>query len=95
MASSWISSHFAALNLFDIAGSRHELLNIGICDAYLPHFRNDDGDNPTQHSRDFHDFILEMGVHHEDVIIKLFMMYLEGDTRKWYKRLPLGTISLS
>lgn len=33
-----------------------------------------------------------MGVHHEDVLMKLFMVLLEGDVRKSYRRLPHSAI---
>lgn len=62
-------------------------------DAHMPHFRNDGGDNMAQHLRYFYEFIPKMGVHHEYILMKLFIMSLEGDTRKWYRRLPPSTIS--
>ena len=37
--------------------------------------------------------MLQLGIFHEDVFMKMFMIPLEGDDRKWYKNLPPGSIS--
>jgi len=34
-----------------------------------------------------------LGIHHEDVLMKMFMYSLEGDAREWYRSLPLASIS--
>jgi hypothetical protein len=59
----------------------------------LPRFREDDDDFPTQHLIDFHKCMRQLGIFHEDVLMKMFMISLEGDARQWYKALPPGSIS--
>jgi hypothetical protein len=34
----------------------------------------------------------ELNIHHEDVLMKLFMFLLERDARLWYKDLPHSSI---
>jgi hypothetical protein len=35
----------------------------------------------------------QWGIHHEDVLMKMFMYSLEGDAREWYRSLPPASIS--
>jgi hypothetical protein len=49
-------------------------------------------DNPAQHLFEFHKLMDELNVHHEDVLMKLFMFSLERDARLWYKSLPHSSI---
>jgi len=63
-------------------------------DAYLPYFQNNEGDNTTQHLKYFHNYKPNRILHQEDVLMELFMMSLEYDARKWYRRLPPSTIYL-
>jgi hypothetical protein len=37
--------------------------------------------------------MLQLGVLHEDVLMKMFMYSLEGDSRQWYMSLPPSIIS--
>jgi hypothetical protein len=59
----------------------------------LPRFREDDDDCPTQHLIDFHECMNQLGIYHEDVLMKMFMTSLEGDARQWYKSLPTDSIA--
>jgi hypothetical protein len=58
----------------------------------LPKFGEDEDDNPGQHLFEFHKLMEELNVHHEDVLMKLFMFSLEKDARLWYKSLPHSSI---
>jgi hypothetical protein len=35
----------------------------------------------------------QLGIHHEDVLMNMFMYSLEGDAREWYRYLPPASIS--
>jgi hypothetical protein len=35
----------------------------------------------------------QWGIHHEDVLMKMFMYSLEGDAREWYRSFPSASIS--
>ena len=69
-----------------MAGSPHELRDIDIGDAYLPCFHDDEDDDRVTHLIELHNYIPKMGVHHEDILMKLLMTSLEADTKKWYKK---------
>jgi hypothetical protein len=58
----------------------------------LPKFGEYEDDNPGQHLFEFHKLMEELNVHHEDVLMKLFMFSLEKDARLWYKYLPHSSI---
>jgi hypothetical protein len=49
-------------------------------------------DNPAQHLFEFRKIMDKLNVHHEDVLMKLFMFSLERDVRLWYKSLPHSSI---
>jgi hypothetical protein len=56
-------------------------------------FREHRDDNPTEHLLVFHEFMHQWGIHHEDVLMNMFMYSLEGYSREWYRSLPLASIS--
>ena len=60
---------------------------------YLPIFRERKEDNPTQHLHEFHELMHQWGIHHEDVLLKMFIFSLAGDAREWYFSLPPANIS--
>jgi hypothetical protein len=35
----------------------------------------------------------QLDIHHEDILMKMFMYSLEGDVRQWYRTLPASSIS--
>jgi hypothetical protein len=45
----------------------------------LPKFREDKDDNLADHLLEFHEVMHQLGIHHEDVLMKMFMYSLEGD----------------
>jgi hypothetical protein len=60
---------------------------------YLSIFRERKEENPTQHLHEFHELMHQWEIHHEDVLLKMFMFSLVGDARGWYHSLPLASIS--
>jgi hypothetical protein len=58
-----------------------------------PRFRGDDHDHPTQHLNDFHQYMDHLDIHHEDVLLKMFMYSLEGEARQWYRSPHVSSIS--
>lgn len=48
--------------------------NIYIWDKYISQFQEGIDDDPTQHLIEFHGCIHKIGIYHEEVLIKLFMM---------------------
>jgi hypothetical protein len=60
---------------------------------FLPRFREHRDDNPAEHLLEFHELMHQWGIHHEDVLMNMFMYSLEGDAREWYRSLPPASIS--
>jgi hypothetical protein len=60
---------------------------------YFPIFREHKDDNLAQHLHEFHELMHQWGIHHEDVLLKIFMFSLAGDAREWYFSLPPTSIS--
>jgi hypothetical protein len=60
---------------------------------YFPIFREHKEDNPAQHLHEFHELMHQWEIHHEDVLLKMFMFSLAGDAREWYHSLPPTSIS--
>ena len=48
---------------------------------FLPRFRGDGHDHPAQHLIEFHQYMEQLNIDHEDVLLKMFMYSLEGDAR--------------
>ena len=49
---------------------------------FLPIFRGDGHDHPAQHLIEFHQYMDQLDIHHEDVLLKTFMYYFEGNSRQ-------------
>jgi hypothetical protein len=60
---------------------------------FLPRFREHRDDNPIEHLLEFHELMHQWGIHHEDVLMNMFMYSLEGDAREWYRSFPPASIS--
>jgi len=60
---------------------------------WLPIFRGDEDDYHAQHLIYFHEYMIRLGILHEDVLMKMSMYYLEGDAQQWYMYLPPSSIS--
>jgi hypothetical protein len=60
---------------------------------FCPRFREHRDDNPAENLLEFHELMHQWGIHHEDVLMKMFMFSLAGDAREWYHSLPPTSIS--
>jgi hypothetical protein len=60
---------------------------------YLPIFRERKEDNHAQHLSEFHELMHQWEIHHEDVLMKMFVFSLAGDSHEWYHSLPPASIS--
>jgi hypothetical protein len=80
--------NFSAIPGFpNVVPSPHELGD------YFPIFGKCEDDNPAQHLSEFHELMRQWEIHHEDVLLKMFMFSLAGDAHKWYHSLPPASIS--
>jgi hypothetical protein len=60
---------------------------------YFPIFRECKEDNLAQHLHEFHELMHQWEIHHEDVLMKIFLFSLAGDARERYQSLPPTSIS--
>jgi hypothetical protein len=59
----------------------------------LPRFYEGKDDNRVDHVHEFHALMHQLDIHHEYILMKMFMYSLDGDARKWYFSLPPSNIS--
>jgi len=88
-----VATRFAPFNFTNIPGFPNIVPAIDVWGDYLPWFREKEEDNPAHHVIKFHQYMNQLNVHHEDVLMKMFMYSLDGYARKWYKTLPASSIS--
>ena len=60
---------------------------------YFVIFREHKEDNPSKNLRVFHELMHQWEIHHEDVLMKMFLVLLAGDVHEWYHSLPPASIS--
>jgi hypothetical protein len=60
---------------------------------YFPIFREHKEDNPTKHLHEFHELMHQWEIHHEGVLMKIFLFSLAKDAHEWYQSLPPASIS--
>jgi hypothetical protein len=88
-----LTQRFAPLNFSATPGFPNPVLSFLECTDFLPIFHGDEGDNPAQHLIDFHQCIDRLNICHEDALMKIFVYSLNGDARRWYRLLPVASIS--
>jgi hypothetical protein len=89
-----IAARFAPLDFTNVYDFPNIVPNINIWEYVLPKFGGYVDNNPAQHLFEFHKLMDKLNVHHEDVVMKLFMFSMERDARLWYKSLPHSSIPL-
>jgi hypothetical protein len=88
-----LARRFAPFNFSAIPGFPNVVPSLDEWGDYLPIFGKCEEDNPAQHLSEFHELMRQWEIHHEDVLLKMFMFSLAGDARKWYHSLPPASIS--
>jgi hypothetical protein len=88
-----LAPRFAPFNFSTIPGFPNVVPSLNEWGDYLPIFGKCEEDNPAQHLSEFHELMHQWEIHHEDVLLKMFMFSLAGDARKWYHSLPPTSIS--
>jgi hypothetical protein len=59
---------------------------------YLPTFSGKDNTIGEKHLSAFQDFIDNLEILHEDIIMRLFSKYLIGDAALWFKNMEVASI---
>jgi hypothetical protein len=60
---------------------------------YLSIFTKCKEDNPDRHLHEFHELMHQWEIHHEDVLMKMFLLSLDGDACESYRSFPPASIS--
>jgi hypothetical protein len=88
-----LARRFAPFNFSVVSGFPNVVPTMDEWGDFLPIFREHKEDNPAQHLREFHELMHQWEIHHEDVLMKMFVFSLDGDAREWYRSLPPASIS--
>ena len=59
----------------------------------LPRFRESKEDNPSDHLIIFYQYMVQLNIQREDVLMKMFMYSIKQDAQEWYFSLPAASIS--
>jgi hypothetical protein len=88
-----LARRFSPFNFSVIPGFPNVVPSPNEWGDYFPIFGKCEEDNPAQHLSEFHELMCKWEIHHEDVLLKMFMFSLAGDARRWYHSLPPASIS--
>lgn len=88
-----MAAMFAPLNFSAIPSFPNAVPIMDEWGDFLVQFREKKDDNPATHLLKFHEVMYQLGILHEDVIMKMFMYSLDEDAREWYWSLPAASIS--
>jgi hypothetical protein len=88
-----LARRFAPFNFSVVPGFPNVVPTVDQWVDFLPIFRKHRDDNPVEHLREFHELMHQWEIHHEDVLMKMFMFSLDEDAREWYRSLPPASIS--
>ena len=72
-----LAERFSPFNFFDVPGFPNVVPTIDEWGDFLPIFRERKDDKPAEHLREFHELMHQWEIHHEDVLMKMFMYSLE------------------
>jgi hypothetical protein len=88
-----LAQRFSPFNFSDVPRFPNVVPVVDEWVDFLPIFKELKEDNPTQHLHEFHELMHQWEIHHEDVLLKIFMFSLAGDAHEWYHSLPPASIS--
>jgi hypothetical protein len=88
-----LARRFSPFNFSSVPGFPNVVPTMDEWGDFLPIFRERKEDNPAEHLREFHELMHQWEIHHEDVLLNMFMFSLAGDAREWYHSLPPASIS--
>jgi hypothetical protein len=87
-----LARRFAPFNFSVVPGFPNVVPTVDEWGDYFPIFRRHRDDNPAEHLREFHELMHQWEIHHEDVLMKMFMFSLDGDAREWFRSFPPASI---
>jgi hypothetical protein len=75
----FLAQRFSFCDFSNVVGFLNPMLSRDEWEGILPTFKGEDWEVPTEHLLDFHEFIHERQIVHEDVKIKHFRYSLKGE----------------
>ena len=75
-----LAQRLAFCDFSDVVGFQNLMLSRGEWEGSIPTFKGEYWEVSAKHLQDFHEFIRERQIVHEDVQIKLFRYSLKGET---------------
>jgi hypothetical protein len=87
-----LAQRYAFCDFSKIVGFPNPLPSRDEWESSLPKFQGEEWEVPAEHLLDFHDFIHQLHIVHEDVQINIFRYSLEGIARDWCRSLPIASI---
>jgi len=87
-----ITARYAPFEFSNIPRFPNVMLSTKEWGDCITRFIEDDDDFPTQQLIDFHECMIQLGIFHEDALMKIFMISLKGYGHQWYKSLPVACI---
>jgi hypothetical protein len=88
-----LGQRFSFCDFSDVVGFPNPMLSRDEWEGILPTFKGEDWEVPAEHLLDFHEFIHERQIVHEDVKINLFRYSLKGAALYWCRSLPASSIN--
>jgi hypothetical protein len=88
-----LARRFSPLDFLAIEDYPHTVPLINEWQDLLPKFYEGKDGSPVEHVHEFHALMQHLDIHHEDILMKMFMYSLEGNVRQWYRTLPASSIS--
>jgi hypothetical protein len=67
-------------------------LLVGDCLKYMPKFTREEDITTEEHLAAFYGYVDNLNIANEDVWMRVFVQSLDGEARKWFRGLPLGSI---
>ena len=77
-----VAARFSPYKFAYTPGFPNTVLFIDVCGDDLLWFREKDEDNPAHYVIKFHQYMDQLSIHHEDILMKMFMYSLEGYARQ-------------
>jgi hypothetical protein len=78
-----LAQRFAPFNFSAIPGFPNVVPTIDEWVDFFPIYKEHKDDNPAQHPCEFHELMHQWEIHHDDVLLKMFMLSLAGDDHCW------------
>jgi hypothetical protein len=88
-----LAQRYAIFYFSNVPGFLNPMPERNEWESCLPKFKGEYWEVPAEFLLDFHEYMRQLGIIHEDVLMKMFRYSLEGKAREWCRSLPQSNIS--